>query len=165
MVSQPLFRPEEILALCSRLVKQAREQIQAQTSIIGVRRILVARAAARLPGFTPALEQWLHSSTGAVVEATPVDSSDDFGADLIPGGNEPIASDRAAARCCGPSCSPPGVSHPRPRLAARPLRSFVGSAASAGLRRADCSVRKAVVPHSFARFVKTVAQWSVKSGA
>ena len=85
-----LFRPEEILALCNRLVKQAREQIQAQTSILGVRRILVARAAARLPGFTPALEEWLHSSTGAVVEATTVDSSDDFGVDLIPGGNDPL---------------------------------------------------------------------------
>ncbi|HEV8058559.1 MAG TPA: hypothetical protein VGP68_01725 [Gemmataceae bacterium] len=85
-----LFRPEEILALCRRLVQQMLEQVQAQTSIVGVRRILVTRAAARLPGLTTALEEWLQRSAGAVVEATPAASSDDFGEDLIPGGNEPL---------------------------------------------------------------------------
>ncbi len=86
-----LFRPEEIQALCQRVVQQALEQVQTQIPTLGVRRILISRAAARMPGLTPALEEWLRRSAGAVVEATPVEeASDDFGMDLIPGGNEPL---------------------------------------------------------------------------
>lgn len=85
-----LFRSEEVLALCGRLMQQILQQIQAQTSIAGVRRILVARSAARLPGFTAALEEWLQRSAGAVIEATTIESNDDFGEDLIPGGSDPL---------------------------------------------------------------------------
>ncbi len=85
-----LFRPEEIHTLCRRLVQQTCEQIQSQIPTAGVRQILVSRAASRLPGFTRALEEWLQRSAGAVVEATPADTSDDFGKDLIPGGNDPL---------------------------------------------------------------------------
>jgi hypothetical protein len=85
-----LFRPEEILALCNRLVQQARQQLQSQTSIAGVRRILVSRSVARLPGFPAALEAWLHQASGDVVEATAIESNEDFGVDLIPGGNDPL---------------------------------------------------------------------------
>jgi hypothetical protein len=86
-----LFRPEEIQTLCQRLVQQVCDQLQAEVPAAGIRRILISRAAARMPGLTQALEDWLRRSDGSVVEATAIDdSSEDFGADLIPGGNEPL---------------------------------------------------------------------------
>jgi hypothetical protein len=86
-----LFRPEEIQAFCQRLVQQVCDQIQSQIPTLGVRRILVSRAAARLPGLAPALEDWLRRAAGDVVEAAALEeTSEDFGADLIPGGNDPL---------------------------------------------------------------------------
>jgi hypothetical protein len=78
-----LVRPEEMLAFCERLVRQALREVQgmllASSANVQLRGVFVTQAANRLPGLASALE-------GLVLDDVPtaeVEPSGDFGEDLL----------------------------------------------------------------------------------
>jgi hypothetical protein len=96
-----LIQPEEMLAACDGLVRQARNEIQAMLSASpardSLRTVLVTAAAGRLPGFVDAMQELVRE----VVPPRALDASDDFGEDLMPNGHGPVrvtvlAADAAA---------------------------------------------------------------------
>jgi len=88
---QNLFlRPEEFVTFCERNVRQVIDGIQTMLTSSStrdvVRSVLVTRAAERLPGLLPALQEYVRDFVPAAVEPDP---SDDFGEDLLQGAGGP----------------------------------------------------------------------------
>jgi hypothetical protein len=91
---QNLFlRPEEFVAFCDRNVRQVIDGIQTMLTSSStrdvIRSVLITRAAERLPGLLPALNDYVREHLPTAPLGPGPDPSDDFGEDLLQGTGGP----------------------------------------------------------------------------